>query len=264
MTPKALPSKNASAPGRRARLDQLLVERGLAETRERAQALVLARTVTVDGALATRSAASVPPGATVEVLTGPRFASRGGEKLDHALARTGIAVAGQRCLDIGASTGGFTDCLLQRGAAHITAVDVGYGQLAQHLRDDPRVDVRERTNARALEPLTAPADVAVIDVSFISLSTVLPAVLQSLRPGAEVVALVKPQFEAGRTEVTKGGVVRDPLVHAACVGRLVRWAIDHGLRVHGVVRSPLLGPAGNREFFLWLHVPEAGLEAGDA
>lgn len=153
---------------------------------------------------------------------------------------------------MGASTGGFTDCLLQRGAASVVAVDVGYGQLASRLRDDPRVEVRERINARSMPPLEPPADLATIDVSFISLTAVLPAVVESLRVGGRVVALVKPQFEAGRDEVARGGVVRDPLVHASCVARVAAWAVQHGLRVRGVVRSPLLGPAGNQEFFLLL------------
>jgi len=239
------------------RLDQLLVERGLAPSRERARALVLAREVLVDGAPATRPAEPIGEDAQVEVAASPRFVSRGGEKLDHAIARTGVAVEGRRCLDAGASTGGFTDCLLQRGAAHVTAVDVGYGQLDARLRDDPRMTVLERTNVRELAPLDLPATLAVIDVSFISLTKVLPAVIQSLAPGGDILALVKPQFEAGRDEVGKGGVVRDALVHAACIARVACWALDHDLRVRGVVRSPLLGPAGNREFFLWLRRPSA-------
>ena len=159
----------------------------------------------------------------------------------------------------GASTGGFTDCLLQRGAREVVAIDAGYGQLAQQLRDDPRVEVRERTNARTLEPLDPPADRAVIDVSFISLTLVLPAVFGSLQGGADVLALVKPQFEAERSDVRRGGVVHDPTVHARVVGRVAAWAIDRGARVRGVVRSPLLGPAGNREFFVWLRTPDGAL-----
>jgi 23S rRNA (cytidine1920-2'-O)/16S rRNA (cytidine1409-2'-O)-methyltransferase len=234
------------------RLDALLVERGLAPSRERARALVLARDVFVDGAPALRPAASVSPGAEVAVRAAARYVSRGGEKLAHALTCTGLDVNGTRCLDVGASTGGFTDCLLQHGAANVVAVDVGYGQLATRLRNDPRVEVRERVNARSMPPLDPVADVATIDVSFISLTLVLPSVIASLRPSGHILALVKPQFEAGRDEVGRGGVVRDPLVHASCVGRVALWAIEHGLRVAGVVRSPLLGPAGNREFILWL------------
>ena len=240
----------------RPRLDQLLVERGLAPSPERARALVMAREVRVDGAVATRPADAVAPDAALEVRRGSPYVGRGGEKLAHALDRSGLDVRGLRCLDAGASTGGFTDCLLQRGAASVVAVDVGYGQLAQRLRDDPRVEVRERTNARDLRPLDPLADLATVDVSFISLSAVLPAVLRSLLPGGDVLALVKPQFEAAREQVERGGVVRDPLVHAQAVGRVATWALDRGLRVRGVVRSPLLGPAGNREFFLWLRAPE--------
>ena len=236
----------------RPRLDVLLVERGLAPSPERARALVLARDVRVDGTVATRPAQQVADGAAIEVREPPPFVSRGGEKLAHALDRTGVDVRDLRCLDVGASTGGFTDCLLQRGAREVVAVDAGYGQLAQRLRDDPRVEVRERTNARTLEPLDPPADLAVIDVSFISLTLVLPAVLGSLRGGADVLALVKPQFEAERADVQRGGVVHDPVVHARVVGRVAAWAIDRGARVRGVVRSPLRGPAGNREFFVWL------------
>jgi len=255
----------AKAPkAKKQRLDQLMVERGLASGRDRARALVLAREVTVDGQLAIRPAAPIAPESVIEVKTPPRFVSRGGEKLDHALERTGIAVEGKRCLDVGASTGGFTDCLLQRGAASVVAVDVAYGELASKLRDDPRVDVRERVNARALEPLDVPADLLVMDVSFISAATVLEAAMHSVRPGGDFLLLVKPQFEAGREQVEKGGVVHDPVVHAACIAKVALAAINLGLRVRGVVKSPLIGPAGNREFFLWLRSPEAADVANEA
>ena len=249
-----------TTPARRSRprLDAALVERGLAPSRERARALVLARDVRVDGAVATRPAQPVGDGADIEVREPPPFVSRGGEKLAHALGRTGIDPRGLRCLDVGASTGGFTDCLLQRGAREVVAVDAGYGQLAQRLRDDPRVESRERTNARTLDPLDPPADLAVIDVSFISLTLVLPAVLASLRAGGDALALVKPQFEAGRADVQRGGVVHDAAVHARAVGRVAAWAIGRGARVRGIVRSPLTGPAGNREFFVWLRAPDTG------
>ena len=237
------------------RLDQLLVERGLAASRERARALVLARAVEVDGTVALRAAAPVAPDAGIELRAGPRFASRGGDKLAGFLERTDFEVRGFRCLDAGASTGGFTDCLLQHGAAEVVAVDVGYGQIAASLRADPRLEVRERTNVRYLEPLDPPADLAVVDVSFIGLRTVLPAIVRSVRPEGDVIALVKPQFEAGRDQVGRGGVVADPTVHATTVARVALWAIEHGLRVRGVVRSPLLGPKGNREFFIWLRLP---------
>ncbi|MDP6604889.1 MAG: TlyA family RNA methyltransferase [Dehalococcoidia bacterium] len=241
---------------KRLRLDQLLVDRGLASTRERARALILARDVRVDGDLALRAAEPVALEAELSVQAPPRYVSRGGLKLEHALdhvgERGGVSIEGARCLDIGSSTGGFTDCLLQHGAAHVTAVDVDYGGLATRLRDDPRVAVRERTNARFLEPLDAAVDVITLDVAFISLTTVLRAVLRSLRPGGDVLALVKPQFEAARGQVQRGGVVHDPAVHAATVARVALWAIERGMRVRGVIRSPLVGPAGNREFFLWL------------
>jgi 23S rRNA (cytidine1920-2'-O)/16S rRNA (cytidine1409-2'-O)-methyltransferase len=217
--------------------------------------LILARDVLVDGATAMRPAVVVSPDAALSVRASAPYVSRGGEKLAHALARTGVDVTDARCLDVGASTGGFTDCLLQHGAAGVVAVDVGYGQLATRVRNDPRVEVRERVNARSMPPLDPPVDVATVDVSFISLTLVLPAVVASLQPGGHILALVKPQFEAGREEVGRGGVVRDALVHASCVGRVALWAIDHGLRVGGVVRSPLRGPAGNQEFILWLRRP---------
>jgi len=248
-------STNRKTQPARQRLDTLLVERGLAPSREHARALILARDVLVDGAPALRPAEAIRPEAEVAVRSPARYVSRGGEKLVHALTRTGIEVSGRRCLDVGASTGGFSDCLLQHGAAAVVAVDVGYGQLATRLRHDPRVEVRERVNARSMTPLDPPVDMATIDVSFISLTLVLPPVVASLRPGGDILALVKPQFEAGRKEVGRGGVVQDATVHAACVARVAVWAIDHGLRGRGVIRSPLPGPAGNQEFFLWLRLP---------
>ena len=220
----------------RQRLDVLLVERGLVPSREQAHALILAREVLVNGVAATRPAVAVALDAAVEVRTAAPYVSRGGEKLAGALDAAGVGVEGRRCLDVGASTGGFTDCLLQHGAAHVVAVDVGYGQIAQRLRDDPRVDVRERTNARTMAPLGDLVDFATVDVSFISLTLVLPAVIASLRVGGDVFALVKPQFESSRDEVGKGGVVRDERVHAACIARVALWAIEHGLRVRGVFR----------------------------
>jgi 23S rRNA (cytidine1920-2'-O)/16S rRNA (cytidine1409-2'-O)-methyltransferase len=253
------PGSRAPSAQRRARsrLDQALVERGLVPTRERARALILAREIEVDGEVALRAAAPVSDDADLRVRAAQRYVSRGGDKLEGALRATGIDPAGRRCLDVGASTGGFTDCLLQHGAAHVTAVDVGYGQLAASLREDPRVTVLERTNARSLPRLEVPVDLVTVDVSFISLTTVLPAVLESVRPGGDVLALVKPQFEAGREQVGRG-VVTDPVVHASAVGGVAAWAVRRGLRVRGVVRSPLLGPKGNREFFLWLRVPLDG------
>lgn len=264
MTAKSRPAASGTPrPPRvaRERLDVLLVQRGLATGRDRAQALVMAREVLVDGELAMRAAAPVPIDATIEVKTPPRFVSRGGEKLAHALERTGVTVEGRRCLDVGASTGGFTDCLLQHGAAYVVAVDVGYGDFAAKLRDDPRIELHERTNARAMEPLDPPVDLVVMDVSFISITTVLPAVVRSVAPGGDLLLMVKPQFEAGVEAVEKGGVVRDPVMHASTVAKVMLAALDLGLRVRGVVRSPLLGPAGNREFFLWARVPEQPLRS---
>ncbi len=242
-------------PAKKQRLDLALVDRNIAPSREKARAYILAGDVEVDGRTETRAGALVSPESTIALAQPARFVSRGGEKLDHALAHFAIDVTGLIAMDVGASTGGFTDCLLQRGAARVYAVDVGYGQLDLRLRNDPRVVVMERTNARDLASLPEQPDVATVDASFISLTKVLPAVARVLRPGADVVALVKPQFEAGKHEVKRGGVVRDPLVHASVIGRVAWWCVNNGLRIRGVSMSPLLGPAGNREFFLWLRVP---------
>jgi 23S rRNA (cytidine1920-2'-O)/16S rRNA (cytidine1409-2'-O)-methyltransferase len=234
------------------RLDLLLVERGLAPSREKARAAIMAGDVTVDGAKAIRAAAPVDTTAAIEVVRAPRYVSRGGEKLEHALATFAIDPTGLVAIDVGASTGGFTDCLLQHGAARVYAVDVGYGQLDYRLRQDSRVVVMERTNARDLTELPEAPDLATIDVSFIGLEKVLPSIVRLLRPGARIVALVKPQFQARRPEVGKGGVVKDPQVHAAVLGRIVAWAANEGLRFGGLTTSPLRGPAGNKEFFvLW-------------
>lgn len=234
------------------RLDLLLVERGLAASREQARALIMTGDVSVSGQTEMRVSVLVPNDARIEAAAGARFVSRGGEKLEHALANFGIDVEGRVALDVGASTGGFTDCLLQREASRVFAVDVGHGQLSARLREDPRVTVMERTNARDLPALDERPSVAVVDVSFISLTLVLENVTQALLPEADIVALVKPQFEAGREQVDRRGVVRDPLVHAQVIGRVAWWVVNHGLRVRGICASPLLGPAGNREFFLWL------------
>jgi 23S rRNA (cytidine1920-2'-O)/16S rRNA (cytidine1409-2'-O)-methyltransferase len=234
------------------RLDLTLVERGLAASREKARALILAGDVSVGGGTEMRAGALVAGDAVVEVAQPARFVSRGGEKLDHALAHFGIDVSGRVAVDVGASTGGFTDCLLQRGAGRVYAIDVGRGQMDMRLRGDARVVVMERTHIKDVEALPEQPAIAVIDASFISLTKVLPHVIRIMSPGADIVALVKPQFEAERDEVSRNGVVRDPLVHAAVIGRVAWWCVNHGLRVRGVAQSPLLGPAGNREFFLWL------------
>jgi 23S rRNA (cytidine1920-2'-O)/16S rRNA (cytidine1409-2'-O)-methyltransferase len=237
------------------RLDVALTERGIAPSREKARAYILAGNVAVDGQTETRAGAMVAPDASIALAQPARFVSRGGDKLDHALSAFAIDVAGLVALDAGASTGGFTDCLLQHGASRVYAVDVGYGQLDQRLREDRRVVVMERTNIRDLASLPERPGIATIDASFISLTKVLPAVIALLRPGAAIVALVKPQFEAGRDEVSRRGVVRDPLIHATVIGRVAWWCVNNGLRVRGVTTSPLLGPAGNKEFFLWLQTP---------
>ena len=241
------------------RLDKLLVDRGLAGSRERARALILAGQVVVGEHAVDKAGARVETGAVIR-LRGEDlpYVSRGGAKLAHALQVFAIEVVGRTALDVGASTGGFTDCLLQHGAAQVFAVDVGYGQLAWKLRIDPRVVCLERTNIRHLETSTLGVrpDLAVIDASFISLDKVLPPTLALLAPGAELVALIKPQFEVGRGLVGKGGVVRDPAQHAAVVARARSTAEELGCTVLGVTDSPLLGQKGNREFLI--HLRKAG------
>jgi 23S rRNA (cytidine1920-2'-O)/16S rRNA (cytidine1409-2'-O)-methyltransferase len=216
---------------------------------------VAAGRVRVGGAPAAKPAHLVDPAQPVEVVgPGPRFVGRGGEKLDAALDRFAVTVSGRRALDAGASTGGFTDCLLQRGAAEVVAVDVGYGQLHEHLRSDPRVDVRERTNVRTLEreALGGPVDLVVADLSFISLRLVLPALVSCAREDADLLLMVKPQFEVGRERLGAGGVVREPEHRVQAVLDVARSAAGLGWGTAGVVASPLPGPAGNVEFFVWL------------
>jgi 23S rRNA (cytidine1920-2'-O)/16S rRNA (cytidine1409-2'-O)-methyltransferase len=238
----------------RIRIDRLLVERGLVESREKATKLILAGDVFVDGERVDKAGALVSPEVELELRGRSPYVSRGGEKLVHALDHFNVPVVGRICIDVGASTGGFTDCLLQRGAARVYAVDVGTGQLDARLRRDPRVVVMEQTNARALDPRIFPEhpSLAVIDVAFISLEKVLPAAFGVLSPRADVITLVKPQFEVGRDLVGKGGVVRDPALHRQVVGRLARYSVLRGWHVLGVTASPLRGPKGNREFFLHL------------
>jgi 23S rRNA (cytidine1920-2'-O)/16S rRNA (cytidine1409-2'-O)-methyltransferase len=237
----------------RARLDVLLVERGLAPSRERARALILAGQVRVDDQPVDKAGASVARDARLTLAAPDHpYVGRGGVKLAHALDVFGVDVRSRRALDIGASTGGFTDVLLGRGAASVIALDVGRGQLDWRLRSDPRVIVRERTNARALVPGDLPhtVDVVTIDVSFISLRLILPAVSRLLTPGADVIALVKPQFEAGREAVGPGGIVADPAVQDGAVERVVESATALGLRLVGRTESPITGATGNREFFV--------------
>jgi 23S rRNA (cytidine1920-2'-O)/16S rRNA (cytidine1409-2'-O)-methyltransferase len=240
------------------RLDRLLVERGLAASRQRAAALILAGRVTVEGRRAAKAAQQVAADARVEVLEEDEgYVSRGGLKLAGALDAFSLSVAGLVAMDVGASTGGFTDCLLRRGARRVYAVDVGYGQLAWSLRQDARVVVLERTNVRYLErkQIPEPVDLATIDTSFISLTKVIPRVLQFLSENARLLALIKPQFEVGRGLVGKGGVVRQPELHQRVVSELDCFCRDQGLTVEGVVESPLLGPKGNREFFILAKKP---------
>jgi 23S rRNA (cytidine1920-2'-O)/16S rRNA (cytidine1409-2'-O)-methyltransferase len=237
------------------RLDRLLVDRGLVPNRERAQRLIMAGSVLVDDRPVTKPGTVVAADAGVRMKdAAASYASRGGEKLAGALDAFGLEVAGRLALDVGASTGGFTDVLLRRGVRRVIALDVGYGQLAWALRQDPRVTVLDRANARYLtaDMLPERPEVVTIDVSFISLALVLPAVAPVLAPGGDVIALVKPQFEVGREAVGKGGVVRDPVARAAAVARVREAAAACGLATRAEADSVLAGPAGNREVFLWL------------
>jgi 23S rRNA (cytidine1920-2'-O)/16S rRNA (cytidine1409-2'-O)-methyltransferase len=247
------PVKSTTAR-RRERLDRLLVRRGLAESREQAARLILSGTVTVAGTRVDKAGRLVDAGAALTVAAPQPFVSRGGEKLVHALVVFDLQVSGRVCLDVGASTGGFTHCLLSQGAAKVYAVDVGRGQLDQRLREDPRVVVMEKVNARRLDPrlFAELASLATVDVSFISLEKILPTLARCLSPPAEVAALVKPQFEVGRGRVGRGGVVRDEAQHREVLLRIARFAVLSGWHVLGVTASPLKGPKGNREFFLYL------------
>jgi len=244
----------------KSRVDALLVERGLFETREKARAAIMAGSVFSGDHTLTKPGLLVAESTDIRLSSRSRYVSRGGGKLEHALAAFAVNVAGLTVADIGASTGGFTDCLLQHGAARVYAVDVGYGQLDYRLRQDPRVVVMERTNARYLEALPEPVALATVDVSFISLTKVLDPMRRLLTPNADVVALVKPQFEAQRDEIARGGVVRDERARARVLGRLVAWTSSHGYRLRNLVRSPLKGPAGNVEFFIHLRWPPRAAE----
>lgn len=244
------------------RLDQLIVSRGLTESREKARRLIMAGEVRVNGQVVDRPATAVAEDAHIEIAARPPYVSRGGEKLAAALTRFSLDVRGLACADLGASTGGFTDCLLQAGAARVYAVDVGYGILDARIRGDPRVVVMERTNARYLEALPEPIDLVTADVSFISLELVLAPALRFLRPGAgRIVALIKPQFEAGRGQVGKRGVVRDPRTHRAVLEKVLAWAAGQGLILFGLMASPLRGPAGNVEFLAAWGLSGVGIDA---
>ena len=250
----------------RKRADLLLVEQGLAGSRQEAYRLILAGKVRAATRRIEKPGMVLPADSALEVA-GPAhpFVSRGGVKLSHALDVFGVDPRNRVCLDVGASTGGFTDCLLQAGARQVIAVDVGYGQLAARLRGDPRVHILERTNIRTLEPsrISARPDLASIDVSFISLALVLPAVIRLLVSPAEVIALVKPQFEVGKGQVGKRGVVRDPALHRAVLERVAGFANELGFAVLGMTASPLLGPMGNREFLVHLATPGVAADVAE-
>lgn len=248
------------------RLDIEVNRRGFASSREKARAMIMAGEVLVNGNIADKPGMRIPIASEITVKSKPRFVSRGGEKLDAALEAFPVPVEAAICADVGASTGGFTDCLLQRGAARVYAIDVGYGHLDLGLRNDKRVVVMERTNARYLESLVEPISVAVMDASFISAKLLLPAALKWMTENAHAVVLVKPQFEAGKHDVGKGGVVRDKKIHKRVILETANFALSIGLFPRGVIRSPLTGPAGNVEFLLWLsrEAPPAPLDLEDA
>ena len=233
------------------RLDQLVVEQGLCESREMAQRMIRAGQVSVNGHPASKPGHSIAIDSDIQVKERPRFVSRGGEKLLAALDHFPVTVEGRTCLDVGASTGGFTDCLLQHGAEFVYAIDVGRGQLHDRIQRDPRVESRERVNARALsaDDFPSPPSLCVIDVSFISLTKILPAVKEVLNKPAELITLIKPQFEAGRDQVERGGVVRDSTVHEQVIQTVKTFGTEQcGLTWEGIIPSPLKGPAGNVEF----------------
>jgi 23S rRNA (cytidine1920-2'-O)/16S rRNA (cytidine1409-2'-O)-methyltransferase len=245
----------------RVRLDQRLPALGLTPSREQARRLIMAGNVLVDGQLVDRPAALIADEAVITLKAKPRFVSRGGEKLAAALTAFAVPVTGRVCADVGASTGGFTDCLLQHGAARVYALDVGYGILDYRLRTDPRVVVMEKTNARHVAQLPEPAQLVVMDASFISLRLLLPAARGWLAPDADVIALIKPQFEAGRAQADKtGGVIRDPAIHRQVLREILAWATANGWRPRGLLRSPLKGGDGNVEFLTRLSA-EASAEA---
>jgi 23S rRNA (cytidine1920-2'-O)/16S rRNA (cytidine1409-2'-O)-methyltransferase len=242
------------------RIDVLLYERGLAPSREMARRYVMAGEVRANGQMVDKPGSRIDEAAQIEVKAAPPYVSRGGEKLAGAFADFHLDVTGAVCADVGASTGGFTDCLLQNGATKVYAIDVGYGQIALKLRNDPRVILMERTNARYVENLPESPQFVSIDASFISLRLLLPVVKKWLTSDGEVVALVKPQFEAGKSDVGKRGVVKDPEVHKGVLLTVLNAAQEFGYTVRGITRSPLTGPKGNVEFLAWLSLA-AGAES---
>ena len=230
----------------------MLVDRGLVESRAKAQALIMAGEVMVAGKTTIKSGTLVTEEVAITILEPPPFVGRGGIKLNYALDHFRLDVSSKVVADIGASTGGFTDCLLKRGASRVYAVDVGYGQLDYRLRQDSRVVVMDRVNARYPISLPQKVDLATIDLSFISVEKVIPSVAKLLKDDGYLLVLLKPQFEAKRGEVGKGGVIRQPIVHARVLGRFIAWMIDHSFRLRGLVASPILGASGNKEFFVLL------------
>jgi 23S rRNA (cytidine1920-2'-O)/16S rRNA (cytidine1409-2'-O)-methyltransferase len=234
------------------RLDNLLVARELAENKSKAQALIMAGKVTVSGRVVTKPGTQVEEDAELEVAEKLPYVSRGGIKLAHALDEFKLDVTSLTTIDIGASTGGFTDCMLQRGARRVYAIDVGYGQLDYKMRQDPRVVVMERVNAHYPFSLPEKVNMATIDVSFISVTKVIPNITAHLTQPGYIIVLFKPQFEAERKEVGKGGIIKDPQVHARVLGRFIVWATDHDLRLRGLIASPILGAEGNKEFLILL------------
>ena len=237
------------------RLDTLLTDRALVDSREKAKRLILAGEVLVDGELRSKPGQTVSVDVSIQIKHPLRYVSRGGLKLEKALQVFDVDVSGKTALDVGASTGGFTDCLLQHGAQYVYAVDVGYGQLAWKLRQDSKVGVIERTNARAMDRtlFNLPVEICVVDVSFISLRTVLPAVKGCVEAGSDLILLIKPQFEAGQRYVNKGGVVRDPQIHLNVIRTLIQFIREMEMSVLGITHSPIRGPAGNIEYLLWIN-----------
>ena len=238
------------------RADRLLFERGLADSREQAQALIMEGVVYTPTGRVLKSGSTLLEDVELEVKGRLPYVSRGGLKLAQALGEFQVDVSGATVLDVGASTGGFTDCVLQRGAKKVYAVDVGHGQLNYGLRQDERVTVMEKTNARYPFELLETVDLIIMDVSFISISMVIPEAMRHLNPGHYIVSLVKPQFEAQKTQVGRGGVIKDPKVHADVLGKIVNWSVGQGIRVRNICRSPIQGDAGNQEFFILLQKPE--------
>ena len=236
------------------RIDSLIVDRGLVESLAKAQALIMAGKVVVDGKATIKRGTLVTEEAVITILEPPPFVGRGGIKLDYALDQFQLDVSSKVVADVGASTGGFTDCLLKRGASRVYAIDVGYGQIDDRLRRDKRVVVMDRVNARYPIPLPEKVDLATIDVSFISVEKVIPSVVKLLKDNGYLLVLIKPQFEARREEVGKGGVIKQPVVHATVLGRFIAWVIEHGFRLGGLVASPILGASGNKEFFVLLRL----------